>query len=554
MSPWAGSTGSSPGSTTSARATSRCGAFARATCGHSSPTRSPTRRSPGARRRFFSPRSTGGTRGSIRRVATATSSGTPGPCSRTSWRWAVRSGWRRVSTRASSTPPSAARSAWTPSVKPSWNWWRSGPRGRPPRPSPRSRTAAIRTCRSRHPKSIPPAPRDPRGLDARYPRRCSRLARSRAGARGARIGERGRGGRPPSPRRASGAARGIRARPRGDDPAAGVDAAVQSRVLERGGARDRALGRDPPDRRRRPRGARGPLSDRQRGRGSHVGGVLVPPGGARARALGGGPLSERIGVPLPRAAPRRRRRGGDLLPRAAPAHPPRARQPRLPPRQPRGRHCRRPRLPRRLRRGAWRLRAHLLRPSRRRVLLVARRGPGRHLRRGTRTRGRKRTCYHRNDTEPSKEAVRMKKYQLMAPGPTPVPSEVLLAMAKPMIHHRTPQYEALFTEVRAGLKRIFQTAADVLPLACSGTGAMEAAVVNTLSAREAGAVVPGGEVGDRLGEICKAYGVTVVELAAPLGLSGPPPRGAETLRAHPGVRAVLTQHSESSTGVLHDVR
>src|SRR5207247_1119872 len=179
-------------------------------------------------------------------------------------------------------------------------------------------------------------------------------------------------------------------------------------------------------------------------RRSHFGGVLVPPGGARARALGGGPLSERIGVPLPRAAPRRRRRGGDLLPRAARAYPPCARQPRLPPRQPRGRHCRRPRLPRRLRAGLWRLGAHLLRPSRRRVLLVARRGQGRHLRRGTRTRGRKRTCYHRNDTEPSKEAVRMKKYQLMA--------------------------------------------------------------------------------------------------------------RARTRRAHPGVRAGLTQHSESSAGVLHDVR
>ena len=52
----------------------------------------------------------------------------------------------------------------------------------------------------------------------------------------------------------------------------------------------------------------------------------------------------------------------------------------------------------------------------------------------------------------------MKKYQLMAPGPTPVPSEVLLAMAKPIIHHRTPEYDALFVEVRAGLKRLFQTA------------------------------------------------------------------------------------------------
>ena len=76
----------------------------------------------------------------------------------------------------------------------------------------------------------------------------------------------------------------------------------------------------------------------------------------------------------------------------------------------------------------------------------------------------------------------MKKYQLMAPGPTPVPSNVLLAMAQPMIHHRTPEYDALFAEVRAGLKRLFQTAQEVLPFASSGTGSMEASVANTLSA------------------------------------------------------------------------
>ena len=75
----------------------------------------------------------------------------------------------------------------------------------------------------------------------------------------------------------------------------------------------------------------------------------------------------------------------------------------------------------------------------------------------------------------------MKKYYLMAPGPTPVPSNVLLAMAQPIINHRTPEYEALFIEVRAGLKRLFQTSQDVIPFTSSGTGAMEAAVVNTLS-------------------------------------------------------------------------
>src|SRR2546425_8654890 len=148
----------------------------------------------------------------------------------------------------------------------------------------------------------------------------------------------------------------------------------------------------------------------------------------------------------------------------------------------------------------------------------------------------------------------MKKYQLMAPGPTPVPSHVLLAMAQPMIHHRTPEYEALFIEVRSGLKALFQTAQDVVPLTCSGTGAMEAAVVNTLSPGDTVAVIQAGKFGERWTEITKAYGLDAVLLTAPFGETVAPGRLAEALRATPRIKAVLTQHSESSTGVLHDVR
>ncbi len=148
----------------------------------------------------------------------------------------------------------------------------------------------------------------------------------------------------------------------------------------------------------------------------------------------------------------------------------------------------------------------------------------------------------------------MKKYFLMAPGPTPVPPNVLLAMAQPMIHHRTPEYEALFIEVRAGLKRLFQTAQDVIPLASSGTGAMEAAVVNTLSAGDTVLVLHAGKFGERWEEICKAYGVKIVPLTAPFGQTVPAAAFAEALRQHPEAKAVLMQHSESSTGVLHDVK
>ncbi|HSE92789.1 MAG TPA: alanine--glyoxylate aminotransferase family protein [Methylomirabilota bacterium] len=148
----------------------------------------------------------------------------------------------------------------------------------------------------------------------------------------------------------------------------------------------------------------------------------------------------------------------------------------------------------------------------------------------------------------------MKKYQLMAPGPTPVPSQVLLAMAQPMIHHRTPEYEALFVEVRAGLKRLFQTAQDVIPLTCSGTGAMEAAVVNTLSPGDTVAIVRAGKFADRWAELAKAYGLSAIDLAAPFGQTVAPARVGEALRSRPEIKAVLVQHSETSTGVLHDVR
>src|SRR5262249_28106728 len=148
----------------------------------------------------------------------------------------------------------------------------------------------------------------------------------------------------------------------------------------------------------------------------------------------------------------------------------------------------------------------------------------------------------------------MKKYHLMAPGPTPVPPNVLLAMAQPMIHHRTPEYESLFIEVRAGLKRLFQTRQDVVPFTSSGTGAMEAAVANTLSAGDTVVVLRAGKFGERWEEICRAYGVNAVVVTAPFGETVTAEQIADALARHPETRAVLMQHSESSTGVLHDVK
>jgi aspartate aminotransferase-like enzyme len=147
----------------------------------------------------------------------------------------------------------------------------------------------------------------------------------------------------------------------------------------------------------------------------------------------------------------------------------------------------------------------------------------------------------------------MKKFRLLAPGPTPVPPEVLLAMAEPMIHHRTPEFEALFAEARRRLQWLFQTERDVLILAASGTGAMEGAVVNTCSPGDRVLVVRGGKFGERWAEICQAHGLTVIPLEIPYGQAVDPADVAVLLRHDPRIAAVFATHSETSTGVLHDL-
>ena len=101
----------------------------------------------------------------------------------------------------------------------------------------------------------------------------------------------------------------------------------------------------------------------------------------------------------------------------------------------------------------------------------------------------------------------MRKYRLLAPGPTPVPPEVLEAMARPLIHHRTKDFEDLFEEVRSGLSWLYQAGGDVITLAASGSGGMEASVSNLLSPGDSALVVEGGKFGERWTEICRAYGV-----------------------------------------------
>ncbi|MBI3002643.1 MAG: alanine--glyoxylate aminotransferase family protein [candidate division NC10 bacterium] len=147
----------------------------------------------------------------------------------------------------------------------------------------------------------------------------------------------------------------------------------------------------------------------------------------------------------------------------------------------------------------------------------------------------------------------MRKFRLLAPGPTEVPPQVLQAMARPVIHHRTPEFEALFEEVRRGLQWLFQTRQDVLILAASGTGAMEGAVVNACSPGDKVLVLKGGKFGERWAEICQAYGLTVIPVEIPYGKVADPAAVGEALRRQPGIAAVFATHSETSTGVLNDI-
>jgi aspartate aminotransferase-like enzyme len=148
----------------------------------------------------------------------------------------------------------------------------------------------------------------------------------------------------------------------------------------------------------------------------------------------------------------------------------------------------------------------------------------------------------------------MKKQYLLAPGPTPIPPEVLLTMAEPIVHHRAPVYEKIMQEVREGLKYLFQTKKEVLIFASSGTGAMEGAVTNTLCAGDKALVVEGGKFGERWANICKAYGVKAQVYPVEWGRSIDPALIAQALKEDPSIKAVFTQATETSTGVLYPIK
>jgi len=150
--------------------------------------------------------------------------------------------------------------------------------------------------------------------------------------------------------------------------------------------------------------------------------------------------------------------------------------------------------------------------------------------------------------------MHIKKQRLLTPGPTPLYPKALHAMMEADLHHRTQAFRDLYSGVLADLKEVLGTSHDVLVLVASGTGAMDASVSNCFSPGDRVIVCTAGKFGERWVEIVKAYGLNAVVLEAPYGQAVSPETVAQALAANPDTKGVFVQASETSTGVVHDVR
>ncbi|MDD5600318.1 MAG: alanine--glyoxylate aminotransferase family protein [Candidatus Humimicrobiaceae bacterium] len=146
----------------------------------------------------------------------------------------------------------------------------------------------------------------------------------------------------------------------------------------------------------------------------------------------------------------------------------------------------------------------------------------------------------------------IKKY-IMTPGPTAISEEVLLEHARPLMHHRSPEFSKIFIEVTEKLKKLFKTQNDLFILTSSGTGAMEASVVNFFSTGDKVLVASIGNFGERFKKICTRYGLNVIALDYEWGDAANPDDIKNALDDNPDIKGVLLQFSETSTGALNDI-
>ncbi len=143
--------------------------------------------------------------------------------------------------------------------------------------------------------------------------------------------------------------------------------------------------------------------------------------------------------------------------------------------------------------------------------------------------------------------------QLRIPGPTPCPPQALQALAKQMINHRGKEFAEILNSVTTKLKQVFQTRGDVFLLTSSGTGGLEAAIVNTLSTNDKILATSCGFFGDRFADIAEQYGAKVERLNFEWGKPVAPEAVSKALKASGDIKAVLVTHNETSTGVTNDL-
>jgi aspartate aminotransferase-like enzyme len=148
----------------------------------------------------------------------------------------------------------------------------------------------------------------------------------------------------------------------------------------------------------------------------------------------------------------------------------------------------------------------------------------------------------------------VKTYTLMTPGPVPLPPEVLDVLAKPMEHHRTPEFIALFNRVLANLKKVFVTNEPAFIHTSTGSGGMESALVNCLSPGDSVLAIVSGKFGERWADMAEVFGAKVTRLEVPWGQAVRLEQVEEALGKEPGTKAILCQACETSTGVLHPIR
>jgi aspartate aminotransferase-like enzyme len=142
----------------------------------------------------------------------------------------------------------------------------------------------------------------------------------------------------------------------------------------------------------------------------------------------------------------------------------------------------------------------------------------------------------------------------MTPGPTPVPPEVLAAMALPIVHHRGPDFKPIYKQCLERLQEVFRTKGDVLLYTASGTAGLESVVSNLTSPGDRVVVVSAGYFGERWGEIATAYGCAVEHIRYEWGETPSAEDLSARLAELGGAKAVLVTQSETSTGVVSDVR